>query len=191
MEQELWTLTLEGDDIEAYNNRFHEVVLMCPEIKGNVTFSKLVTLHVTINMARELVEQLVLGRATIIVESNKKRWEDHQRNTNHNNPNNNNNSNRNNNHHHQQNKGKKLPGSMLWPQLSKGYAGNLPRCNRCNSHHNGQCLPKCRRCQRTGHQKKDYITRVPGAGVAPLQDVTCCECGNQGHYKSHCQELKN
>ncbi|GJY27251.1 hypothetical protein Tco_0401977 [Tanacetum coccineum] len=24
MEQELWTLTLKGDDIEAYNNRFHE-----------------------------------------------------------------------------------------------------------------------------------------------------------------------
>ncbi|GJZ66158.1 hypothetical protein Tco_0622854 [Tanacetum coccineum] len=30
MEQELWTLTLKGDDIEAYNNRFHELVLMCP-----------------------------------------------------------------------------------------------------------------------------------------------------------------
>ncbi|GJR05345.1 putative reverse transcriptase domain-containing protein [Tanacetum coccineum] len=32
MEQELWTLTLKGDDIEAYNNRFHEMVLMCPEL---------------------------------------------------------------------------------------------------------------------------------------------------------------
>ncbi|GKG17215.1 hypothetical protein Tco_0362172 [Tanacetum coccineum] len=31
MEQELWTLTLKGDDIEAYSNRFHELVLMCPE----------------------------------------------------------------------------------------------------------------------------------------------------------------
>ncbi|GJS59498.1 putative reverse transcriptase domain-containing protein [Tanacetum coccineum] len=29
MEQELWTLTLKGDDIEAYNNRFHELALMC------------------------------------------------------------------------------------------------------------------------------------------------------------------
>ncbi|GJW03629.1 hypothetical protein Tco_1562485 [Tanacetum coccineum] len=53
------TLTLKGDDIEAYNNRFHELVLMCPElvsiesnkiekyirgfperIKGNITSSK-------------------------------------------------------------------------------------------------------------------------------------------------------
>ncbi|GKA95080.1 putative reverse transcriptase domain-containing protein, partial [Tanacetum coccineum] len=70
MEQELWTLTLKGDDIEAYNNRFHELALMCPElvptkkkkiekyvrgfperIKGNITSSKPVTLHDAINMA--------------------------------------------------------------------------------------------------------------------------------------------
>ncbi|GKD22803.1 hypothetical protein Tco_1224506 [Tanacetum coccineum] len=32
MEQELWTLILKGDDIEAYNNRFHELALMCPDL---------------------------------------------------------------------------------------------------------------------------------------------------------------
>nr|GFC56876.1 hypothetical protein [Tanacetum cinerariifolium] len=35
MEQELWTLTLQVDDIEAYSNRFHrfyELVLMCHEL---------------------------------------------------------------------------------------------------------------------------------------------------------------
>ncbi|GKA55501.1 putative reverse transcriptase domain-containing protein [Tanacetum coccineum] len=71
MEQELWTLTLKGDDIEAYSNRFHELVLMCPElvptekkkiekyirgfpeiIKGNITSLKPATLHDAINMAR-------------------------------------------------------------------------------------------------------------------------------------------
>ncbi|GJX22304.1 putative reverse transcriptase domain-containing protein [Tanacetum coccineum] len=93
MEQELWTLTLKGDDIEAYNNRFHELVLMCPElvstekkkiekyirgfperIKGNIISSKPATLHDAINMARELVEQAVQGRATRIGESNKRKW---------------------------------------------------------------------------------------------------------------------
>ncbi|GJX65249.1 putative reverse transcriptase domain-containing protein [Tanacetum coccineum] len=78
MEQELWTLTLKGDDIEAYNNRFHELALMCHElvptekkkieryirgfperIKGNITSSKPATLHEAINMACELVEQAV------------------------------------------------------------------------------------------------------------------------------------
>ncbi|GJZ60324.1 retrotransposon protein, putative, ty1-copia subclass [Tanacetum coccineum] len=81
IEQELWTLTLKGDDIEAYNNRFHELALICPElvpterkkiekyvrgfperIKGNTTSSKPATLHDAINMARELVEQSVQGR---------------------------------------------------------------------------------------------------------------------------------
>ncbi|GKD04886.1 putative reverse transcriptase domain-containing protein [Tanacetum coccineum] len=123
MEQERWTLTLKGDDIDAYNNCFHELALMCPElvptekkkieryvrgfperIKGNITSSKLATLHNAINMARELVEQAVQGRAARIGESNKRKWEDHQRNTNNNNNNNNNNRNRNNNYHQQQNR---------------------------------------------------------------------------------------
>ena len=118
MEQELWTLTLKGDDIEAYSNRFHKLVLMFPElvstekkkiekyirgfperIKGNITSSKPATLHEAINMARELVKQAVQGKAARIGESNKRKWEDHQRNTNNNNPNNKNNRNRNNNHH--------------------------------------------------------------------------------------------
>ncbi|GJW72588.1 hypothetical protein Tco_0129505 [Tanacetum coccineum] len=79
------TLTLKGDDIEAYSNRFHELVLMCPElvsterkkfekyihgfperIKGNITSSKPATLHDAIIMACELVEQSVQGRAARI-----------------------------------------------------------------------------------------------------------------------------
>nr|GEZ37950.1 hypothetical protein [Tanacetum cinerariifolium] len=147
MEQEIWTLTLKGDDIEAYNNRFYELALMCPElvpterkkiekyvrgfperIKGNITSSKPTTLHDAINMARELVEQAVQGRATIIGESNKRKWEDHQRNTNNNNPNNNNNRNRNNNHHQQQNMRQETARAYVAsPAEGRGYAGNLPR----------------------------------------------------------------
>nr|GEW82974.1 putative reverse transcriptase domain-containing protein [Tanacetum cinerariifolium] len=181
MEQELWTLTLKGDDIEAYNNRFHELALMCHElvptermniekyvrgfperIKGNITSSKPTTLHDAINMAREQVEQAIQGRATRIGESNKRKWEDHQRNTNNNNPNNNNNP----------------------PAEGRGYAGNLPRCNRCKSHHNGHCPPKCRKCQRNGHQEKD-------CGVRPLQDVTCYGCNEKGHFKDKCPKERN
>ncbi|GJY80158.1 putative reverse transcriptase domain-containing protein [Tanacetum coccineum] len=185
MEQELWTLTLKGDDIEAYNNRFHELALMCPElvptekkkierysrgflerINGYITFSKPATLHDAINMACELVEQAVQGRATRIGESNKRKWEDHQRNTNNNNPNNNNNRNQNNNYHQQQNRRQETARAYAAaPAEGRGYAGNLPKCNRCNSHHNGRCPPKCQKCQRTGHQEKDCKVRVPGAGI--------------------------
>nr|GEY69776.1 hypothetical protein [Tanacetum cinerariifolium] len=71
IEEKLWTLTLKGDDIEAYNNRFHELALMCPDlvpnekkkiercmkgfperIKGNITSIRPTTLHEAINLAR-------------------------------------------------------------------------------------------------------------------------------------------
>ncbi|GJU27513.1 putative reverse transcriptase domain-containing protein [Tanacetum coccineum] len=210
MEQELWTLTLKGDDIEAYNNRFHELALMCPElvpterkkiekyvrgfperIKGNITSSKPATLHDAINMARELVEQSVQGRATRIGESNKRKWEDHQRNPNNNNYNNNN-RNRNNNYHQQQNRRQETARAYAAvPAEGKVYAGNLPKCNRCNFHHSGQCPPKCQKCQKAGHLEKDCRVRPPGAGVYPYQDVTCHGCGEKGHFRNRCPKAGN
>ncbi|GKE58874.1 hypothetical protein Tco_1498059, partial [Tanacetum coccineum] len=75
-------LTLKGDDIEAYNNRFYELALMCPDlvlnekkkvkryikgfperIKGNITSSRPTTLYDAINLACELVEQAVQAPA--------------------------------------------------------------------------------------------------------------------------------
>ncbi|GJS63597.1 hypothetical protein Tco_0678161 [Tanacetum coccineum] len=75
MEQELWTLTVKGDDIEGYNNHFHELGLMYPNlvtpekkkiecyirgllerVKANVTLSKPASLHDAINMAHGLIE---------------------------------------------------------------------------------------------------------------------------------------
>ncbi|GJU65104.1 putative reverse transcriptase domain-containing protein [Tanacetum coccineum] len=130
MEQELWTLTLwKGVNIEAYNNRFHELVLMCPElvstekkkiekyirgfpegIKGNVTSSKPVTLHDAINMARELIEQGVQAKALRIEDSNKRKWEDQQGN----------------NHHQQQNRRQEAAKVYVAaPAKGRGYAGNL------------------------------------------------------------------
>ncbi|GJT28663.1 hypothetical protein Tco_0908938 [Tanacetum coccineum] len=92
MEQELWTLTVKGDDIEGYNNQFHELALMCPDLimpekkktecyirglperfKANVTSSKPASLHNAINMARELIEQAIQAKATRIGESNKRK----------------------------------------------------------------------------------------------------------------------
>ncbi|GJR69666.1 putative reverse transcriptase domain-containing protein [Tanacetum coccineum] len=205
MEQELWTLTLKGDDIEAYNNRFHELALMCHElvptekkkieryvrgfperIKGNITSSKPATLHDAIIMARELVEQAVQGRAARIGESNKRKWEDHQRNTN------NNNRNRNNNHHQQQNRRQEnVRAYAAAPAGGKNYAGNLPKCNRCNLHHHGPCPQKCQRCQRIGHMEKDCRVRLQGAGNDFLQNVTCFGCGEKGHFKDKCPKARN
>ncbi|GJS71555.1 putative reverse transcriptase domain-containing protein [Tanacetum coccineum] len=165
MEQELWTLTLKGDDIEAYSNHFHELVLMCPElvsteikkiekyirgfperIKGNITSSKPATLHEAINMAHELQQNRRPETARAYAAA---------------------------------------------PAGGKIYAGNLPKCNRCNLHHHGACPQKCQRCQRIGHMEKDCRVRLQGAGNDFLQNVTCFGCGEKGHFKDKCPKSGN
>ncbi|GJR77247.1 putative reverse transcriptase domain-containing protein [Tanacetum coccineum] len=77
MENELWNLKVKSTNLTAYNQRFQELVLLCPEmvpnadrlleryieglplnIKGNVTSSKPVDLHVAIDMAQGKVLML-------------------------------------------------------------------------------------------------------------------------------------
>nr|GEU40079.1 putative reverse transcriptase domain-containing protein [Tanacetum cinerariifolium] len=165
MEQELWTLTLKGDDIEAYNNRFHELALMCldlvpnekkkikrymkgfPEkIKGNITSARPTTLHEAVNLARELVEQAVQGKAARASET---------------------------------------------PAKGKTYAGNLSKCNWCNLHHIGHYPPKYRSCQKLGHIEADCRTRLPGTDENPIQNVTYYRCGEKGYLRHQCPKGRN
>nr|GEY88066.1 hypothetical protein [Tanacetum cinerariifolium] len=167
MEEELWTLTLKGDDIEAYNNCFHELALMCPDlvpnekkkierymkgfpkrIKGNITFARPTTLHEAVNLARELVEQANRRQET-------------------------------------------ARAYAAAPTEGKTYTGNLPKCNRCNLHHIGRCPPKCRRCQRMGHIEADCRTRLLGIDENPLRNVTCYGCGEKGHLRHLCPKGRN
>ncbi|GJR32866.1 reverse transcriptase domain-containing protein [Tanacetum coccineum] len=78
MENDLWNLKVKGTNLTTYNQRFQELILLCPEmvpntdrllecyikglplnIKGNVTSSKLVDLHEAIEMAQGLMYQVV------------------------------------------------------------------------------------------------------------------------------------
>nr|GEU76342.1 putative reverse transcriptase domain-containing protein [Tanacetum cinerariifolium] len=203
------------DDIEAYNNRFHELALMCldlvpnekkkierymkgfPErIKGNITSARSITLHEAVDLARELVEQLVQGKAARASESNKRRWKDHQRNhpTNNNNNPNNHNRNRNNNNtqYHQQNRRQETARAYAAaPAEGKTYAGNLPKCNQCNLHHIGRCPPKCRRCQKLGHIEADCRTRLLRTNENLIRNVTCYGCGQKGHLRHQCPKGRN
>ncbi|GKB61757.1 reverse transcriptase domain-containing protein [Tanacetum coccineum] len=82
------------------------------------------------------------------------------------------------------------------PSNKKGYAGNLPLCNKCKFLHTGPCAAKCGNCKRVGHQTRDCRTPVPRAKQRPSMakqkaEVACYECGRLGHYKSNCLEWKN
>ncbi|GJY59833.1 reverse transcriptase domain-containing protein [Tanacetum coccineum] len=69
----------------------------------------------------------------------------------------------------------------------KEYAGTLPLCNKCKFHHNGQCTVKCANYKRVSHLTQDC--RSPAA-TNNQRNLTCYECGNQGHYKSDFSKLK-
>ncbi|GJY20234.1 hypothetical protein Tco_0392800 [Tanacetum coccineum] len=125
--------------IERYTRGFLK------EFQGNITSLKPATLHDAINMAHELVEQTVQGKATRIGDNNKRKWEDHQRNTNnnnHNNHNNNNNRNRNNNYNQQQNWRQETARAYAAASTeNRGYVGNLPKCNHCTTFTDSWVIP--------------------------------------------------
>ncbi|GJX94805.1 putative reverse transcriptase domain-containing protein [Tanacetum coccineum] len=174
MEQELWTLTLKGDDIEAYNNHFHELALMCPElvptekkkiervgllelvkaIRGNgKTTNETPT---TIN----LTTTTTTATETTIITNNKIG-------------------------------GKKLPGPMLQPQLRVEFMLEIYQSETVATLTiMGDALQSVR-------SAKELVIRRKIAGLGfqvqelPLQDVTCYECDEKGHYKDKCSKGRN
>ncbi|GJU98754.1 putative reverse transcriptase domain-containing protein [Tanacetum coccineum] len=204
MEQELWNLTLKGDDIETYINRFHELSLMCPElvptekkkikkfikgfperIKGNITSSKPSSLHDAVNMARELVEQSVQGKASRSGDGGKRKWDDNRRNNQGDNNRNRNNQQPSNKRHETT---KVYAAAPVGPTDRKGYTGPHPYCDKCNWHHVGACAKMCARCRKRGHEEKDC--RVKMVDGRP-QEVECWGCGGKGHTKNNCPKAGN
>nr|GFB30343.1 hypothetical protein [Tanacetum cinerariifolium] len=41
------------------------------------------------------------------------------------------------------------------PSEKRVYGGSLPKCSKCNYHHNGPCAPKCHKCNKVGHMAHD------------------------------------
>nr|GEX19785.1 retrotransposable element Tf2 [Tanacetum cinerariifolium] len=122
-------------------------------IKGDITSARPITLHEAVNLARELVDQAVQGKAARANETNKRRWEEHHKNhPNNNNPNNcNHNRNNNNQYHHQNRRQETARAYAAAPTEGKTYAGTL--------------------------------TKLPGTDDNPLRNVTCYGCGEKGHLR--------
>ncbi|GJR46804.1 reverse transcriptase domain-containing protein [Tanacetum coccineum] len=198
MENELWNLKVKGTNLTAYNQRFQELILLCPEmvpnpdrlleryieglplnIKGNVTSSKPVDLHEAIEMAQGLMYQVVqeLGENS----SDKRKWNENHYNNN--NPNITSNLNPN----------KRTKTARVFTAGQGSYASKLPYCGKCGRHHTDVCPPTCHNYGRAGHRVKDCRAppcpasqRGPGSQGGQGSDVTCFGCGEKGHYKNKC-----
>ncbi|GKF93931.1 putative reverse transcriptase domain-containing protein [Tanacetum coccineum] len=64
----------------------------------------------------------------------------------------------------------------------KPYGGSKPLCSKCSYHHDGQCAPKCHKCNRVGHLARDCRSTANAniannqKGTRAGQKATCFEC---------------
>ncbi|GJY69601.1 reverse transcriptase domain-containing protein [Tanacetum coccineum] len=167
MENKLWNLKVKGTNLTAYNQRFQELIFLCPEmvpntdrlleryieglplnIKGNVTSSKPVDLHEAIEMAQGLMYQVVqeLGENS----GDKRKW--------------------NGNHYNNNN-----PNTTSNLNLNK-----CPEIARVFTAGQGHKVKDCQAPPLLASQ------RGPGSQGGQGSDVTCFGCCEKGHYKNKC-----
>nr|GEU43618.1 hypothetical protein [Tanacetum cinerariifolium] len=203
MEDELRSLKLKDMNIAAYTQRFHELVLLCPEavltekkkveayikgllenIKGETTSSRPVNMNEVVRMAHTLMEQKVQAKAERVSEGNKRKWANSQGGNRNNNNNNNGGNYQGNNHHPQYNNQRQGNMRALTnaPAEQVEYKGPKPFCNNCKKHHNGNCWATCHNCERPGHRLNDFKKRSTSV---------CYECREKGHTQNHCPKKNN
>nr|GFB62025.1 hypothetical protein [Tanacetum cinerariifolium] len=77
--------------------------------------------------------------------------------------------------------------AMTTPDQGQGqrqYAGQHPRCAKCNFHHSGNC-PVCGQCKQVGHFTRYCTSRVVNERPRP----TCYECGDPNHFRRNCLRI--
>nr|GEX53507.1 putative reverse transcriptase domain-containing protein [Tanacetum cinerariifolium] len=178
LEIELWNLKVKGNDVPTYTNHFQELTLICTKfvanenekidkyisglpdnIYRNVKSSKPRTLDETIELTNDLMDQKL--RTYAEKADNKRKTDDTSRN----------------NHGLQQQPFKRHNVTKVYNMGTgerKPYEGSLPKCTKCQHHHNGPCTQKCHMCNKETPK---------GNG--------CFECGASGHFKRDLPKLKN
>jgi hypothetical protein len=194
IEQETLNLTMVGDDVVKYTASFYDLARLgsvmdepeskkleryigglSPEIRMLVSSLKPDTMPKAIRMAIEAKERIahtkILGRKS----DNKKKW------------NNNRGENATRGPHKRQRVAKPNAAGL---KEKNDYLGILPKCDRCQKHHNpGRCPDLCGNCKKLGHHTKDC--RLPIVGDNQRPSITCFECGVMGHFKSECPVLRD
>nr|GFB99320.1 hypothetical protein [Tanacetum cinerariifolium] len=198
MEDELRSLKLRDTNIAAYTQRFHELVLLCPEavptekkkvevyikglpenIKGETTSSRPVNMNEVVRMAHTLMDQKIQAKAERVFEGNKRKWENSQGGNRNNNPRRNYQGNT---RHQQYNNQRQGNARTLTnaPAEQVEYKGHKPLCNNCKKHHNGNSVATCYNCERSGHLVKDCRRKLTPVVHVTYKNKTLVVEGDRG-----------
>nr|GEU30166.1 hypothetical protein [Tanacetum cinerariifolium] len=156
----------ESDKVERHVSGLLDV------IHGSVVVSRPKTMQEVIEMANELMDKKNNNFAERQAE-NKQKFDDTSKNNQ-------------NQQQQQQQHNKRQNIGMTYTAGSndkKPYGGSKPLCPKCNYHHDGQCAPKCYKCNRVGRLARDCRSAAStntannqmGTGI--VQKPTCFECG--------------
>ncbi|GJS40951.1 putative reverse transcriptase domain-containing protein [Tanacetum coccineum] len=171
---EIWDLKVKGTEVVRNNQRFQELALICarmfPEESDKI--KKYVgglpdMIHGSVKASKPKTMQDPIEFATELVDKKISTFAKRQADN-------------------KRKSGEKKP-----------YEGSKPLCFKCNYHHDGQCDPKCHKCNRVGHLARDYRSTVNSntannqRGIGAGQKATCFECGAQGLFKKEYPKLKN
>ncbi|GJU17455.1 putative reverse transcriptase domain-containing protein [Tanacetum coccineum] len=201
LEVEMWNLKVKGTDVVSYNQSFQELALMCARmflkesdkvekyvsglpnmIHGSVKASKPRTMQDAIEFATELIDKKI---STFVERQadNKIKFDD---------------TSKNNQNQQQPPKRQNVARAYTaWSGEKKPYGGSKPLCSKCNYRHDGQCAPKCHKCNRVGHLARECRSPTNAnnnnqrAPRANLRLLTYFECGAYGYFKKDCPKLKN
>nr|GEY21341.1 putative reverse transcriptase domain-containing protein [Tanacetum cinerariifolium] len=168
MEDELRSLKLRDTNIAAYTQRFHELVLLCPE--AVLTEKKKVEAYIK-GLLENIKGETTSSRPVNMNEGGNRN----------NNPRGNYQGNNRHQHYNNQRQGNARTLTNA-PAEQVEYKGHKPFCNNCKKHHNGNCWATCHNCGRPGHRAKDCKRK---------STPVCYECGEKGHTRNHCPKKNN
>nr|GEV32256.1 hypothetical protein [Tanacetum cinerariifolium] len=168
MEDEPRSLKLRDTNIAAYTQRFHELVLLCPEAVP--TEKKKVEAYIK-GLPENIKGETTSSRPVNMNEGGNRN----------NNPRGNY---QGNNLHQQYNNQRQGNVRALTnaPDEQVGYKGHKPLCNNCKKHHNGNCGATCYNRGRPGHLAKDCRRRLT---------LVCYKCREKGQTQNYCSKKKN